>query len=453
MLVIDKIKDGYCNLSENSRIIIANVAGAFLVKGLSLTVSLLATPTYIKFFKDEAVLGVWFTILSVISWILNFDLGIGNGLRNHLTKAYAEKDYHEARELVSSAYIVIGTVSLVIIMLSSVIFGFVDWNEFFKIDKSIVSPQAMLSAVKLVFIGIVLQIFLKIVSSVLYAIQKSSVNNVISLVTSVLILVVLSISPSGDNDSNIVFMAIVYDVAILFPYVVASFVIFCGKKYRSIAPKRFLISKRHAVKVLSLGGYFFFVQILYMLIMGVNEYIISYLTGSSDVVEYRIYFQLFTLGGTVFSLALTPVWSAITKAITEKNIVWVKRLYRKLVLGGLFGMSAEFLMIPLLQTAFSLWLGETVIQADYQNAVAFAILGGLMIFNSIFSSVANGAGKLGTQLAVFLFGAVLKVPLSVLLVGSTGSWIGVVWATDVAILVYCIVQPITLHRFIQNEIK
>ena len=442
----EKIKNRWNALSENNRIVVANIAGAFVIKGLSLVVSLLTTPAYIHFFNNEVVLGVWFTILSVTSWILNFDLGIGNGLRNHLTTSFTKNDFQESRRLISSAYVVIGALCVGILVIALVAFEYVNWNAFFKIDSSIVSKSAMKTAVRIVFSGIVLQIFMKIISSVLYAIQKSSVNNAIALATSVLLVIAMLLAPSRSNDQNIVFLAVIYDIAVLLPYLITSVIVFSSRKYKVIAPKLNYASRSHAKKVLSLGGYFFIIQILYMLIMSTNEYLISYMTNSGDVVKYRVYFQLFTLGSTIFALTLTPIWSAVTKAIAERNVEWVNKLYHKLLIGGILGTIIEFLIIPFLQPIFNIWLPESSIQADVLIGVAFASLGGLMIFNAILSNVANGIGKLRTQLLVFLFSSLIKIPLSILFVRIFGSWVGVVVATDFLLLLYCIVQPVVIKK-------
>ena len=83
--MIKKLK----NISKNDKIIYKNVLGALLVKGGALIVNLFTLPAYIKYFNQNEVLGVWYTVLSLLNWILTFDLGIGNGLRNHLTEALA----------------------------------------------------------------------------------------------------------------------------------------------------------------------------------------------------------------------------------------------------------------------------------------------------------------------------------------------------------------------------
>ena len=98
--MIDKIKKKLSNLTENDKIVYKNIIGAFVVKGGALVISLFTMPTYIKFFNDDVVLGLWFTVLSMLNWMLNFDLGIGNGLRNHLTKALIKKD--DQKKLIES---------------------------------------------------------------------------------------------------------------------------------------------------------------------------------------------------------------------------------------------------------------------------------------------------------------------------------------------------------------
>ena len=48
--------------------------------------------------------GVWLTISSVLLWIDNLDIGLGNGLRNKLAVYMARKDTEKAREMVSSTF-------------------------------------------------------------------------------------------------------------------------------------------------------------------------------------------------------------------------------------------------------------------------------------------------------------------------------------------------------------
>lgn len=431
--------------SKNS-IVYKNIAGAFLIKGFALVLSLFTMPAYIRFFNDDVVLGLWFTILSVLNWILTFDLGIGNGLRNHLTTAITENNYPEARKFIFSAYVSTGGLCAFVSMLFLVVSPFLDWNTILNISGEAVSSSALTTAINIVFVGIMLQMVLKNISSVLYALQKSSVNNFMSLCTSLITVLTLQFLPSGSNDKNLVAMAWIHIVAAILPSVVVSSYIFLRKKYGDLRPSFRDLTLNHAKLVLSLGGVFFIVQIAYMVIMSTNEFIIARFSGNEYVVEYQIYHRIFMLGSSIIALALTPIWSAITMAISEKDYEWISSIYKKMKIIAVIGTAIEFFIIPFLQFGVDLWLGEESIDTSWHSALAFACLGSLLLFNNTFSSVANGFGKLKPQLLCFGIGAILKIPLSWILVSILDSWIGVVWANVALLAIYCVVEPLAIRK-------
>lgn len=441
-----KMLKNFKNLSEKNKIILKNTVGAFVIKGASLFISLFTMPAYIRFFNDEISLGVWFTILSLLTWILNFDLGIGNGLRNHLSKSIAKNDDEESKKLISSAYASVGLLSVFISVIFFALAGFINWNIVLNIDSNIVSKEALLTTVLIVFGGIMLQFFLRLISSILYSMQKSSVNNLLSLCTSVITFLSVVLLPSSNNNVNMIRMAIIHALAVLIPLIIVTILVFKTKRMRHLAPRIKHFSSSHAKKVLSLGGTFFFVQIAYMVIMNTNEYLITAFYDPSGVVEYNIYHKLFSLGSTVFVLAITPIWSAVTKAIAEKDVAWVKKIFKMLCLLGILATLCEFLIVPFLQIGINLWLGEDAIQTNIVYGLAFAAFGSLMIWNSILSTIANGVGALKTQTVCFTIGAIAKVPIAFLLVLATNSWMGVLLANVLSMLIYCVVEPFTIRK-------
>ncbi len=102
--MIKKIIQKYQS-DQKKRIVVNIIVGAFVIRGLALVVSLFTLPAYIRYFNNQSILGLWFTILSVLSWVLTFDLGIGNGLRNELVHATQVNDKDNVKQLVSSAYL------------------------------------------------------------------------------------------------------------------------------------------------------------------------------------------------------------------------------------------------------------------------------------------------------------------------------------------------------------
>lgn len=65
-----------------------SMSRAMVYKGVSMVLSLVYVPIVLNYLGDYKY-GVWASILSILSWISYFDLGIGNGLRNRLSEAIA----------------------------------------------------------------------------------------------------------------------------------------------------------------------------------------------------------------------------------------------------------------------------------------------------------------------------------------------------------------------------
>lgn len=435
--------------NENNAILIKNVAGAFGVRGLSILLSFASMPLYIRFFNNNVALGLWFTLLSVLSWIMTFDMGVGNGLRNHLTKALFQNNYADAKQYLSSAYITIFLLCFLFGFFFLILFDYVEWRLIFNVSSEILSDKALFLSIKIVFLGILVQFFLKLINSVLYAIQKSALNNALSLITSILMVIGLFVIPSTSNNENIVKMALFHALAVVAPLIAVSIYLFSFTKLREIAPSVKCFSKKHAKEVLSLGGVFFYVQVVYMFIMCTNEYLISYLSDSKYVVEYRIYNSIYGFGGTLFVLGTTPVWSLVTKALTEKNFIWVEKLYNKLIKLALLACIVEFLLVPFTQILVNLWLQSKAIQTNVFYAAVFAGMGSLLIMNSVLSSIANGMGRLGSQVVCFSLGMIVKIVVAFLLVKQIG-WIGVVISNITAMLFYCIIQPFSLRSYLKK---
>lgn len=434
--------------TEKDLIVYKNVFGAFFIRGLALTLSMFMMPAYLWFFEDERVLGVWYTILSVLTWILSFDLGIGNGLRNKLSESIARKDEVATREYISSAYWMVGKSMVITCTVGLVLLPLFNWNALFNISPELIGRPTMTYAVGCAFVGVVLQFVLQLISSSIYALQKSAMNNLLPLGTSVLQILFLLVAPNGTAEENLRMFSTAYIFFANVPYLVATFIIF-GGQLKDCRPRRKYVNKEKSRSVLSLGGIFFACQLMYMLIANTNEFFITQYTGPEMVVEYQIYNKLFTLGSMLFGVTLAPIWSVVSKAIAENDMVWLKQLYRKLRMFTWLAVVCEFCIIIVLQFVINIWLGSEAIQVNYLYAVIFAIFGASMIYQSTVSVIANGMGKVTVQVVCYGLGFLLKFAVIHFGIMLTGSWIVVVLANAMVIIPYCIVQKIALDRYIR----
>ena len=160
-----------------------------VLRGLGIFVSFAMTPAFIRYFNNNEVLGLWFTILSVLIWIMNFDLGIGNGIRNFLVKALTDNDRIEARRVISSGFISVGVLSAVFLIGGLVFLYIINLNRFFNISPLTITNETLLWSSARVYIGIVISFFLTNVKTVFYALQSSYVNNILSFISSILMLI------------------------------------------------------------------------------------------------------------------------------------------------------------------------------------------------------------------------------------------------------------------------
>ena len=427
-----------------------NILLSFIVRFFAFLLALIKMPMYIKFFNNEEVLGIWFTILSLLVWIFNFDLGIGNGLRNNLVKVIEKDNKKETKEYISSAYISTFILIIFLGLIFLIVIPIINWNSFFNTSSTIVSEEVFQKTITIVLFGLLLQFLLKLINSIMYSLQKSFVPGLHNFISELLLLIVLFfINNNIPIMEKLPIIAIIYSICMCLPLLITSIIMFSNKlKYARPSLKSFTI--KSAKTVLFIGGLFFWIQILYMIIVNTNEYLITWFIGPKYVVQYQIYNKLFSLIGTLCTLLLTPIWSMVTKALVNKDFDWINNLYKKLKRITLIAIICEFLIIPFLQILVNVWLKEDAISVNYLYAVAFAISGSLLIWNGVISTIVNGMGKLKTQFITLTIGVFINVPLAYLFCKCFSSWIGVVVANIISFIPYCVIQPFLINKYIKE---
>ena len=445
--LICDVKNNFSN--EKDKQVIKNMFGAFVIKGGALIIALFTMPAYIRYFDNQVVLGLWFTVLSVMLWILSFDFGIGNGLRNKLVGAIVTGDKQEIKTYISSAYIIIAGIVVVTIFVGILISVFINWNTVFNIDTNIISKDTMMFTVRCVFIGIMLQFVLRLISSILYAMQKSALTNLLALITSVMQLVFILLIPKYDIETNLKLLSISYILCVNLPLIIATVLVF-KTELKECTPSIKYFSKGKAKSILTLGGIFFWNQIMYMVIVVTNEFFITKFSGPQYVVEYSVYNKLFTLVGSLFMLALAPMWSAITKAIHQKDAVWLSKTYKVLNYMVILAVGCELLLIPFLQFIINVWLGENAIEVNYIFAAIFSIYGSVFIYQSVLSTIVCGMGKMKLQAICYTCAVIFKFIIVCFGINIYDSWIVVIVANVLILLPYCLLQPREIRKSIYS---
>ena len=434
-------------LQGDTKVLTLNIINSFIVKGGSLFIALFTTPAYMRYFNDDALLGIWYTMLSILTWILYFDMGIGNGVRNKLVECLGENNKELARKYISSAYIFLAFISVFIGIIILVGFNYLNWNSILNVSEVSISKKILLQAVKIVVISILLQFILRIITSILYAVQKAFVPNFLSLCTNIILLIwVLGANARGFNN-DIISLSIVYLLAVNVPLIIATLYVFM-RPLKELSPDIKYFDKECAFDTFKTGGSFLTLQLMGMLVgSSLVVYLITALVGPKSVVEYNIYYKVYNQVYMIFFIMLTPIWSAATKAKSENNFSWLKKMVRNLRGLALLMFVGQFFLLAIMQWFFDFWLGDQSIRADIGTQLVFIVNSGVMMIYALTAQVCNGLNELKTQFKWMITAAILIFPLSILGTKIHMHYTSVLIAQTLALLPYCVFQSIWLNKY------
>lgn len=426
--------------------IASNMALSGICKPISMIVSYIYVPIVLNYLGVEKY-GVWATILTILSWITYFDIGIANGLRNKLTESIATKDNKKGKALVSSAYVFITMIMLFVTVIFCAIASFVNWERVFGVDNFSENLFAVV-CVSVVFVA--LNFILSICKNVLYALQKAADVSLMELLLQILnvfgVLIAKFLVPC-----NLFIMALIYGVSSIIVNIVFSIVVY--KRNKLLRPSFRCASFSIGKSLTSLGAQFFLVQICALILFTTDSLIISYLYGAADVTPYSTVNKLFMVISGVYMALLTPIWSATTKAKIEGEWCYLKTVMKKLMILMIpFILCATILMF-VFRPLSSWWLGQ---ELDYTHGLiplgAFYCI--LTIWCNTYANISNGLELMRFSMVIAVIQAIFNIPLSLffsktLQMGTAGVLCGTVCVMSIA----AFVQPIYIYKYIRNKLE
>lgn len=430
MTKIKKMINKYLLDADNRRLLV-NVVGNYIVKGGAMLVSLLMMPAYMRYFESQAVLGMWFTVIQLVNWIMLLDFGIGGGLRNKIVEPLKKKDRIRVTELMSAAYFSVAAIVVVLIVLQHFIVNSLNWYPILGISTTTISEQTLKKMVHILIIGVCVRFFTVLISHILYALQRAVLPGVINLASSALIMIYLLLANPSGTEQDIITLSYVNSIANNIPAVIATVAVF-ATVLKGMWPRISAFTKKAAKEVLGTGGVLFYLQIIIMVLFNVKELYISWFVGTEAVVDYQIYYKLIGMIGGLFSLALNPVWSAVTKAIVEKKEKWIRGLYKKgVMLIFLFGIL-QFILVIAMPLIVRIWLGENAISVSRILGSLFCVYNLIYMWMMLNYNFACGMGRTKAISIWLTFAGVGNLLLTMVGCHIYKSWITVVVATAIA---------------------
>lgn len=438
--MIKNIKAKYFDsLSDEKREISINLGFSFLAKGISLLVSFISVPLLLSYLGKDSY-GIWLTIFSVISWMSFFDLGLGNGLRNHLTHSFAEKDYKKAQQYISTAYWLLGGFIVVCIAILQVGVFFVDWHKVFK--PTIHLNENLSSIVSICLWGFGVLLVLRLLVSIMQSTKQTGLGDLLLAVSSFLSLVLIFILTYFESTTKLYAVAYIFSWSTPIVLLLYSIYYFISKN-NFLRPRFGDIRKSLAKDIFGLGIEFFIAQFLVLILNQSSNIIITQILSPSDVTVYFIPMRLFSVFSIIMGLLSTNLLPYFTEANAKKDFLKIKMINVKLfkLLGVLILIFSVVLIFS--KSIIKIWTANQIEIPFELVALHFllVIIGGI---NSVFATMLNGIGKIKVQLPIFLIAVILFIPLALFL-GKKFGLCGIVGATIISQL------PIVLFFYFQTK--
>ncbi|MFC2128724.1 lipopolysaccharide biosynthesis protein [Bacteroidota bacterium] len=425
-----------------------NIFYSFILKAIMLIIGLIRLPLILNYLEPEKY-GIWLTLGSVIGWIGLLDIGLGNGLRNKLSAAFANKDITLARTYVSTTY------ATLVIIIAFVYLIFLLINPNLNWVKILNTPSEMSTEISILAIIVVtsfsIQLVLTLINNVMLADQlpayRDALSASVSLIYFIVILLLIKIT-SG----SLIFIGLATGLSQIIVFAVASFY-FYKKKYRHVRPSFKYINFKYFKNLAGLGFKFFIIQIATIVMFSTDNIIISQLYTPTEVAPYSIAYRYFFYAVMFFSIAISPLWSAITEAYSLKDFRWIKNIYKKIIYSWIVLVFIVLIMLLVSSTFYKLWIGDRI-HIPFYLSLGMALFAIIRTWNSPFSSFANGVSKIKLQFYITILIGIINIPLSIIFAKYFNMGVvGVILATVVCLTIPAILMPIQYIKITNNTAK
>lgn len=426
--------------NKRSAMVNRNVALSFLFKGINIFIQLALVPLTIHYLSTDQY-GIWLTLSAILGWFSFFDIGLGNGLRNKLAEAIAEKNFEIAKKYVSTSYAILAVIFLSLPILFAAINPYLDWSNYLNAPAAMSYELSQLALVTFTFFCF--RFVFGLISNILFAVQEAALNNLITtlgnIVSIFLIYLLRFMTPA-----SLFWVGIIFSGVPVVVFVIVSMVLFY-KKLSFIKPSLAHIDFKLARTLMGLGYKFLVIQIAGIVLFSATNIIIAQLFGPSEVTAYNIAFRYFTTLTMVYGIILTPLWSAFTEAYINNDLLWISNSVRRLNYISIAFTGICIVMVFLADPVYNFWIGNEV---KVSKSISFTT--GIFVIFSLFAlpynTFINGVGKIKLQYYSAIFSIIFTIPLAFFFTKYLG------WGTaGIIVATLCTTIPCTIMWKIQFE--
>ena len=431
----------------------SNIILSLLIKGGAMIIGVILVPSYINYFDDNILYGVWITISSIFLWILLLDFGIGNGLRNFLTKSISNDNIKESKRLVSSAYMAVAFVTGVFFLMGLLLILNTDWNSLLSVSEDRIPKDIFKTSLLYIFTSVCLFFFFQTIFYVFYAVQLVYLPGLFTLAPQLSILVFLHFIPNVDSANKLLYLSQCYLLSYNLPILIGT-ILFFKFKFKFIIPSIRYVELGCIKAIGNIGLRFFIIQFALLAVNSTNEFYIGLFSNPESVVNYTLYYKFFYLFIASSVVISQPLWATIAKSRFEGNWNRVYKMFKVIPIFCLILLAVLFVISFFSQFIFDIWLGDKILTVDNNIYLLFSIYVIIQAFIFLTNSFANALDELKVQVSFTLLAALLKCLILCLLnVTEFFNWVDVIWVSILSLLPLAVVNFFYVKNILKQKIK
>lgn len=414
--------------------LIKNISYSVIFKVFGMALSLFMVPLLLKILGVSAY-GVWSSLTSMIIWMTLFDFGMGNALKNTVSKSIVQKTPREAHdEFFQVLKITIVSAFVLLIMFFFAI-------KYFDLlhDNYVVSI--------ILFVPFIVFFPFKIASFILQGARLIALDSGLMFLSVLLFFLSISIFSTFLVELNLTFVAF----AFVFSYMISLMLLFFKAiNVLELSYKDFskILNVKFDFLRVKLGLKFFGLQLSSLVLYSFGTvFVFSYLS-SEHAAQYDITNKVFIFGLSLFTIVIGAFWPEITTHLAIKNFDKIKSLYKKMLFLALIFSLLSFAMAYFSPLVVQIWTASKI-EISRSQALFFALLVSFQAIAYSGAVILNVFEKINIQLIFSILSTVLMLPFTIYLVDIGYSIEAVPLASAVltfSSMIYCNFHAYTLIR-------
>lgn len=446
MNIIERAKRIFLNGNARSVRAKKNIIVTIIIKGIGVLIGFIYFPLSLDYL-GAVKFGIFLTLLSIVDWFLNFDIGIGLGLRNKFGESVAHNDDEKAVRYVSTAYFALGAVILFVTIVLLILNFILPWTTWLNIAPNLVSEVKVLGAVIIIAFGI--QFVARNIYEIFYAFQKMAYVEFFALITKASFLILIIIIPFIVPDSLLLFGSAKSLTFALVPLIVGLY--FFKRKFKQYRPYLKYVRLDYFKDLFSLGFKFFIIKIAMLIIHQTNNVLIASFVSLGGVPQYEAAYKYLSIFTLLFVILNNQLWPSNLEAYAKGELDWMKKSMSTVLKVWVGTVFLAIIMVAISPIIYKFWLGKNL-EIPLVISIVVAISICLTTWVNMFNIVLNGTGKIRLQMYAWIFAALINIPASLFFVKVLNFGVtGVVWGTITSLIPLVILSPVQVYKILTKK--